>query len=801
MTPAEDAPPERAPASDPAAAPAPATATAAAPAAPHGAETNGPWGYLPALLAAGIFAGLATLIAPVAAGGTPRIAWEWAPGLGVRLAFVADGLSLAFALLISGIGALVLLYANAYLAGHPHWGRFAGYLFAFMLAMLGIVLADDLISLFVFWEATTITSYLLIGFDHASEKSRRSALQALLVTGAGALALLAGIILIYLATGTLSITEINAMGLQDHALYGPILILVLLGAFTKSAQVPFHFWLPNAMAAPTPVSAFLHSATMVKGGVFLLARLHPSLSGTDAWLWTLTLFGGATAVFASLVSLRQTDLKQTLAYTTLMALGTLTLLLGQSEPYAITAFATFLVVHSLYKAALFLAVGCVDHGTGTRDARILGGLARAMPVTALAAGLAALSMAGLPPFLGFIAKELMYAGTLAAEPGPWLVGGALLAANALMFAVAGIVAFRPFWRPAGGEMPHAPHEAPWAMLAGPVVLALLGAGFGIAPWLVEGRLVGPAVAAVSGGALEPKGLHLWAGINLPLILSLATFALGLAIYLGRGRLAAALDRASVMDFDAGWDRVLDGLRALAAWQTRLLQGGVLRTYLRTVFATLLLALGATALARGLGPLDLSLADGGERQLKHYAVIALVVAGTGVTVATRSRIASVAALGAVGIGVALVFIMYGAPDVAITQLLVETLIVVLVAVVMLRLPHLTLEGVSEWRPLDAAIALATGAAVTAVILAMLATPLDMRLTEFFEAASWTEAYGRNVVNVILVDFRALDTFGEIAVVAVAAFGAYALLRTRTPRARAYDPGAVHSDRAHGDRGAG
>ena len=450
------------------------------------------------------------------------------------------------------------------------------------------------------------------------------------------------------------------------------------------------------------------------------------------------------------------------------------------------------MVHSLYKAALFLAVGCVDHGTGTRDARILGGLARAMPVTALAAGLAALSMAGLPPLLGFIAKELMYAGALAAEPGPWLVGGALLAANALMVAVAAVVAFRPFWRPAGGRMPHAPHEAPWAMLAGPVVLALLGAGFGIAPWLVEGRLVHPVVGAVTGGALEPKGLHLWAGVNLPLMLSLATFALGLALYLGRAAVSRALARASVLDFDEGWDRLLDGLKSLAAWQTRLLQGGVLRTYLRTVFAALLAALGATILVRGLGPMDLSLADGGERMLKHYAVIALIVAGTGVVVATRSRIASVAALGAVGIGVALVFIMYGAPDVAITQLLVETLIVVLVAVIMLRLPFLLLPGVPEWRPLDAALSLAVGAVVTAILLAVLATPLDPRLTEFFEAAAWTEAFGRNVVNVILVDFRALDTFGEIAVVAIAAFGAYALLRTHTPRAAALDPGAVHDD---------
>ena len=763
-------------------------------AAGHHDATNGALGYLPALASAAIFAAFCTLIEPVAAGGAPRFALAWVPSLGVELSFVMDGLALAFALLISGIGTLVLLYANAYLAGHEHWWRFAGYLFAFMLAMLGIVTADDLVSLFVFWELTTITSYLLIGFDHASEKSRRSALQALFVTGAGALAFLAGIILIYAATGTLSIAELNAMGLQDHPLYLPILILVLAGAFTKSAQVPFHFWLPNAMAAPTPVSAFLHSATMVKGGVFLLARLHPALSGTEAWLWTLTLFGGVTAVFASLVALKQTDLKQTLAYTTLMALGTLTLLLGQSEPYAITAFATFLVVHSLYKAALFLAIGCVDHGTGTRDARVLGGLLRPMPVTALAAGLAALSMAGLPPFLGFIAKELMYAASEYAAVGIWVLGGFLFAANALMFAAAGIVAFRPFWRPARGEMPVKPHEAPWDMLAGPVILALLGGVFGWWAVLVEGNLVHPVVDAVSGGALEPRGLYLWAGVNLPLYLSLATFGAGLVLYLLHVRLRAGLERATLMSFDDGWDGFLDGLRGLAAWQTRVLQGGRLKTYMSIVFWTLLATLGATMAVRGIGPIDLSLTDGGEREPKHYAVVGLIVIGTLITAATTSRIASVAALGAVGIGVAIVFIMYGAPDVAITQLLVETLIVVLVAVVMLRLPYLTLEGVSEWRPLDALLAVGVGVAVTVVLLAVLSAPLDPRLTTYFEVTSWPEAFGRNIVNVILVDFRALDTFGEIAVVAVAAFGAYALLRTHTPRASKRDPGAVSGDPA-------
>ncbi|MEM8591349.1 MAG: proton-conducting transporter membrane subunit, partial [Pseudomonadota bacterium] len=488
------------------------------------ATSNGWIGIAPVILAAALFAWFCTMIPAIAAGEVIRVAWDWVPSLGIALSFLVDGLSLTFALLISGIGTLVFLYSNTYLAGYKQYNRFVLFLTGFMLAMLGLVLADNLISLFVFWELTTITSYLLIGFGHETKNGRRSALQALFVTGAGALALLAGFILMGFAAGSFEISEILASdALREHPLYIPILILVLAGAFTKSAQFPFHFWLPNAMAAPTPVSAFLHSATMVKGGVYLLARLYPGLSGTEAWIWSLTIFGAYTAVFASILALRQTDLKQTLAYTTLMALGTLTLILGQSGGYAMTAFVTFLITHSLYKASLFLMIGCVDYGTGTREAGILGGLARAMPITATAAALAALSMAGLPPFVGFIAKELAYAGSLEVPSSVYLVAGASLAANALMFAVAGIVAFKPFWRKAQMETPRTPKEARWPMLLGPMLLAVLGLLFGLMPGLIQTTLVNPTVAGLMGEAADPKTLKLWAGVNVPLFLSLATF--------------------------------------------------------------------------------------------------------------------------------------------------------------------------------------------------------------------------------------------------------------------------------------
>ena len=725
----------------------------------------------PAILAA-LFA---ACIPAIAGGEAIRIAFDWVPSLDVRLSFLIDGLSLIFAILISGIGAFVALYSGTYLAGHPHLGRFYLYLLSFMAAMLGLVLADNLITLFVFWELTTVTSYLLIGFDHTMTKARRSALQALLLTGAGGLALLAGLILLGTAAGTYELSEIMARGdiVREHALYLPILILVLLGAFTKSAQVPFHFWLPNAMAAPTPVSAYLHSATMVKAGIYLLARMHPALSGTEAWTWSLTIAGAVTAVTASVLALRQTDLKLALAYTTVMALGTLTMFLGAEATVAVAAAVTFLIVHSLYKASLFLVVGILDYRTGTREVTQLGGLARAMPITALAAGAAALSMAGFPPFLGFIGKELKYEGALAIASAPVLVVSAAVVANALMVAVAGIVALRPF-HGAALETPKPPREAPAALWAGPLLLAALGLSFGLAPSLIADTLVQPAVTAILGRP-ETVKLALWHGVNIPLVLSIVTFALGLTVYLLRHRVRKGLARLEARlpaTADGIWDLGLDGLRGLAAAQTRVLQNGSLRRYLFTVFSAFALAVGASLFVTGAMR---SPQGWPELAVKEWAVVALIVAGAVLAVITRTQLTAICGLGVVGIGVALMFVMFGAPDVAITQLLVETLFVVLVAVVMLRLPGLEWRGGKQVRRLDALVAVAAGAVVSATLLAVIDGPIDRSVTAYFETASVPEAFGRNIVNVILVDFRALDTFGEVAVVVVAAIGAYALIR--------------------------
>ncbi len=722
---------------------------------------------------------LAAQIPAVANGGSVTLVRPWVRDLGVELAFRLDGLSLLFALLISGIGVLVVVYAAAYLRHHPDQARLQILLLAFMISMLGLVAADNVILLFVFWELTTITSFLLIGFDHENRKARWAALQALLVTGVGGLALLVGLILLAEAGGSYRLSEILNAGpaLQADPLYVPILVLVLLGAFTKSAQFPFHFWLPNAMAAPTPVSAYLHSATMVKAGIYLLARLQPSLGGTDLWFYALAVTGAVTAVWASVMALRQTDLKLMLAWTTVMALGTLTMFLSSNLEIAVLAAITFLLVHAFYKCALFLVIGNVDHGTGSRDVDRLGGLARRMPVTALIASAAALSMAGFPPFIGFIGKELKYQGALAIAEEPVMIASAALAANAMMVAVAMAIVIGVFFR-GRADTPRTPHEASFLMWLGPLLLAAAGLITGIFPEIIAEILIEPATGAVLSQPTEVT-LELWHGINLPFLMSVATVTLGIVLFWQGRRLRAAIASLTAVLPLTG-DRAYDGLLAvvqrLAEGLTGRLQTGSLSHYLAMVFAVFVLGGGAALVAAGL-PLDID--DPTPTPPLALAVAAIMTVATVVVVTSRSQLLAICALGLVGSGVALVFLMYGAIDVAITQLMVETLFVVLIAVVLVRLPGFAGNAAHSQavRRRDALIAIGAGLVIALVTIGVAGIPIDLAVTRFYEQASLSEAYGRNIVNVILVDFRALDTLGEIAVVATAGLAVVALLKLR------------------------
>lgn len=734
----------------------------------------------------GLFAWFAALVPAVSRGEAQHWEVAWLPQLGISLGFHVDGLALLFALLITGIGSFILLYAAEYMRGMPQLGRFTAFLTAFMLSMLGLVLSDNLISLFVFWELTTLTSFLLIGYAHEDPTARRSALQSLLVTGAGALAMLAGFVLLGEVAGTSSLRSMLASpsGVTDHAHYPAILALVLLGAFTKSAQVPFHFWLPNAMAAPTPVSAYLHSATMVKAGVFLLARLNPVLGGTDAWTVTLTAVGAVTAVYSAAVALTRRDIKQVLAYTTVMALGVCVMFIGlpaapgSAEPEAaLLAAVGFIFAHALYKAALFMVAGTIDHATGTRDLEALGGLHKALPWTLAGATLAGLSMAGMWPTIGFATKELLYSSALGSPSGA-LAGASIFAAS-LMIAVAALVLLLVPFAGTARSYRKVPHEASWALRIGPLFLGCCGLLAGLFPGPVFHYLLAPAAAAASGHQLHFEA-SVWHGFSLPLALSLATLTLAALLFWKRSWWLGGLRRAAAClpwTGDRAYDAAMSGLASIAGWQTRLLQGGVQRRYLLIVFATLGAVLAGTIWIKDALALP---AAWPQVSFVEWALALLIAGAALVTIWAKSRLLAICALGVVGTGTALVFLMHGAADVAMTQLMVETLLVVIVAMVLLKLPdfrgELRQSGFGQWR--DGAVAATVGISVTLVLLAVGTQPSARPLTEHFAQNAGPQGFGQNVVNVILVDFRALDTLGEITVLATAAVAAFTLIRWRS-----------------------
>jgi multicomponent Na+:H+ antiporter subunit A len=554
----------------------------------------------------------------------------------------------------------------------------------------------------------------------------------------------------------------------------PILLCVLAGAFTKSAQVPFHFWLPSAMEAPTPISTYLHSATMVKAGVFLLMRLTPALGGTEAWTLALTTFGATTMVVGAWLGTQQTDLKRILAYTTVMALGTMTMLVGVGSPVAIEAAMVFLLAHALYKGALFMVVGAIDHGTGTREITALSGLRHAMPITAWAAGLAALSTAGLVPLFGFVAKETAYTSLLGAP----VLGAAAVVANACVFLSAGVVGYQTFFG-TPRETPHPPHEAPLAIWLGPMMLASLGLLLGLAPALADG-LIG-AAASASLGVPRDTHLALWHGLEgdagTALALSGTTVVAGLVAYAARWRLlalAGVLRHAYAFGPERWYEWALAGLMSVAKWQTKVLQSGYLRFYIMTVVLVTVLFGGYVIATTVAVPMPVDLADA---RFHEVLLLLIMLAATWKMLHTQSRFVAIVALGVIGYGVALLFLFFGAPDLAMTQFAIETLGVVLFVLVLYRMPELARRSPAVARTRDAAVALGLGGLVTVILLATTPDPSPSRLSTFFAEESVPSAFGRNIVNVILVDFRGLDTLGEITVLAIAALGVYALLKLR------------------------
>jgi len=727
-----------------------------------------------------LLAGLFVSLAPGVIDGEPvRWATEWVPQLRLAFAFSLDGLSLLFCLLITGVGVAVILYAEHYLHGHPELDRFHALAQAFMASMLGLVLADNLLLVLVFWGLTGVTSYLLIGFEHTIGTSRLSAQQALIVTVSGELAMIAGLVLLGFAAGSFRISEVLTEGqlIRADASYGLLTFLILLGALAKSAQFPFHFWLPNAMAAPTPVSAYLHSATMVTAGVYLVSRLTPALGGTELWTIVLTVSGGLTMLIGNILALRQHDLKLVLAYSTVGALGTMVLLVGLGSEAAFAGAMALLLAHALYKAGLFLVTGIIDHEMGTRELDRFSGLARIMPITAVAAALGALSMAGIPPMIGFAAKELGLKAALDADASTVLVTAALVVAGAATVGVAAIASLGPF----SGSLKTARdggHDPGWAMWLGPIALGLLGVAAGLLPALGSGPLVAAAGEAI-GAASDKYTVEPWYGVDLALALSLLSIAAGVVVFWRRLRvreLVARFDNGYRIGPEKGYVLLEVGMLNWTKRLTAVMQNGRLRLYLLTVVSTLVGLVWLIVFAAGaIPPLELEL----DVYPWEALIAALIVGGAAVAVTSRSRLGAVTALGAVGYGIASIYVLFSAPDLAIAQILVETLTVLLFVLVFYHMPRFGVETSQGSKLRDAAIAIAAGVLMAGFVLIAAGTPTES-ISDWFLDNSQPLAKGQNVVNTIIVDFRSLDTLGEVFVLAVAGFGVFALLKLRARR---------------------
>ena len=704
-----------------------------------------------------------------------EVSYPWVSQLGLNFTVTFDGLSYLFLLLVSGIGSLVLIYANQYMQHYEGKDRFFTFIMLFMGSMFGLVLSGNLLLLFLFWELTSFSSFFLISFKHEYDKARQAALQSLLITVMGGLALFAGIILLGQMAGTYEISELIERKdvIQSHRLFLPTLILVMAGVATKSAQFPFHFWLPGAMQAPSPVSAYLHSATMVKAGIYLLARLNPVLGGTPQWMFVVSLTGGLTMFIGAYLAITRTDLKAMLAYTTISALGTMVLLLGIDTQASIEAAVLFLIIHALYKASLFMIAGLIDHKTGTRDISLLGELWKPMPRTFIISVLALLSMAGLPPMLGFIGKELIYEAKIQVPD----IAGILLilgvSSNILMVWVSTMLGYRTFIEKDGG-MPKPPNEKGYGMLIGPAVLVALSLFFGLFPGSIA-RFVEPAISAILRQPAEVY-LKLWHGLNEVLLLSILTVATGFTLFLFRNKVVPLLLKLNSILFRIRFadlfNKLIDNFVKLSKNKTSLIQHGYHRFYLMTIFVA------ATVLIW----FQIWYTRGWSAEVPYtpvpYYVVALVVIMTAasiITAMTKSRLTAIISMGVVGLGIAMIYLIYSAVDLAITQILAETLTLILFVLVLQKLPGFLNLSEKASRIRDGIIAIAAGSFMTVLVIKSLQVNYSHPISDFYVRNSLPGGFGNNVVNVILVDFRALDTLGEITVLTIAALGVFSLVK--------------------------
>lgn len=770
-------------------------------------------GWFVLMIPVALFLYYTSFIGTTMDGGFATSELQWIPSLGISFFSYIDGLSLLFTLLITGIGALVVLYSIFYLdKNRERLDNFYVYLLLFMSAMLGVVQSDNVISLYLFWELTSISSFLLIGYWFTRDRSRFGALKSMMITVFGGLMMLGGFVLLGIMGDSFSIRELvaNASTIASHDYFILALVLVLLGAFTKSAQFPFYIWLPDAMEAPTPVSAYLHSATMVKAGIYLVARFTPIFATSEVWIWLVTGIGLFTLFWGSFFAVKQTDLKAILAFSTVSQLGLIMSLLGAGgislhTSEKIFQFATFaaifhLINHATFKGSLFMIAGIVDHETGTRDIRKLGGLMSIMPVSFTVALIGSLSMAGLPPFNGFLSKEMFLQSMLAIQHfelfnfDTWGVAFPIIAwiASVFTFIYSCYFVFRTFTgKQQFDQLPNKPHEAPAGMLVSPVFLATLVVGIFFIPNLIGKWLVKPAVIAIQPLLYtHPSDVDIhvsaWHGFeSVELWMTVAVVVVGLLLYITLSKWQKVYElQPQAMSLNALYDFTMlvgeKGMNRLS----RSYMTGIMRTYLLAIFAFISVITLTALFMKDAFVVDVN----SFAKLSVYAILnaMVLVIAVGMVLFAKSRLAAIIALGGVGYSVALFFVIFKAPDLALTQLVIETISVALFLLAFKHLPSLNSHGEKKSnRLVNFIIALSVGVTVTLVALSAHSQKLLPSISQYYKDTVATEAGGGNIVNVILVDYRGFDTLFEIAVLAIAGIGVLGMIRLRLARKEKID----------------